>query len=169
MLEPLRPVGIFGSVRQQKYGADGKIGGFRGKLHKAVPNVSRGFDRGDGLKRILGREGASKAIDAGLESLLQTGKNAATERGESGRFTRLSVAIGNAHAARVVNNHRDNVLLRVQFADDDGRLPEKKEDKCNQRRLHSPDKPRAPSAQIGSYIAEPRADEPSQAANCHHD
>ena len=58
--------------------------------------------------------------------------------------SRVAPSLGDGHAARIVHQHGDDVLLRLKFGDQDSRLPQQQQHQRGQRELQQPDHARAP-------------------------
>ena len=116
--------GVVGAVAQQHDRADGQIGGFVGQLLEAVADV-RGRRGGLQLLEIgdAGQLGCRGDRGASETSFASAGERAVLER-----LDRLSLPRGSVfrdrHAARVVHQDGDDVLLRLQLGDRDRRLPQ---------------------------------------------
>ena len=116
--------GVVAAVTQENNRADGQIGRLRRQLLEAVADMRRGT-RGvcEGVQ-VGDSVGVSiEAIDASLEFVLELAQHAALQSLHSLGLACRAV-FRNIHTARVVDNHCDDVLLRLQLGDHDGRLPE---------------------------------------------
>ena len=110
------PTGIIVPVAEQHHRADRQVGCFAGQLLQAIPDA-----RGGGRSRRFqiielsdARQMAVDAVEANLEFLLQFVEHAAFERLDGLRLTRRPI-LRNGHAARIVHQDRNNVLLRPEF------------------------------------------------------
>ena len=110
------PARVVAPVAQEHDPAERQIGGFVGELLQAVGDVRRRraclqlFEVGDA------RELAVQPIEARLKFLLERGEHAALQHLHGLVESRRSV-LHRRHAARVVHEHRDDVLLRLELRD----------------------------------------------------
>ena len=90
---------------------------------------------------------AIEAVQTNLEFLAQRVQYAVLERFHRPHLPRRAF-VRNGHAARIVHQHGDDVLLRLQFGDADRRLPQQQEQHRHQRALQQPDDRGAPGAHV---------------------
>ncbi len=155
--------GIVRAVAQEHHRAHGQVGGFRSQLLQTVIDARRGCD-GSGLQ-FLGipetRETSVQAVEARLEFLLQLGERAVLKGLGGLRFARRAL-IRDAHAARIVDEHGDNILLRLQLGHGNGRLPQKHKHHRGQEKFQEPDNAGPPVANRRRGFRQPRPDQKGQ-------
>jgi len=123
-----------------------------------------GIDRLNPIQRSHRHEMAAEPVDADLKTPAETGEQPAFERRDGCRLACFAATIGGAHAPRAVDDDGDDVLLRAELCDDDGRLPEQKQDQRNHCGLHSPDCQPRPPAEARRRIAQAHANEQSKSS-----
>ena len=156
--------GIVGAVAQQHDRADRQIGGFPGQLLQAVADV-----RGRGGRRRFqifqfgnARQLPVEPVDANLKFLLQLVEHAAFQRLDRLRFPRRAAVVGDGHAARIVHQHGDDVLLRPQLRHQDRRLPQQEQNQRRQRKLQQPDDARPPVLHLRGRFRQFRTNQPAE-------
>ena len=83
---------------------------------------------------------AVKPVEPDLKLLLQSCQHAVLQRLFRRSFPRkLAVAVGNRHAARIIEHNRDYVLLRRQLGHGDRGLPKQHQHGGDEQRLQQPD------------------------------
>jgi hypothetical protein len=93
--------------------------------------------------------------------LLQFVDHPAPERFDRLRLPRGAV-LRNCHAARVIHHDGDDVLLRLEFGHQDGRLPQQQQQQRRQRRLQQPDNAGLPFPQARRRLGKTRTNQPRQ-------
>jgi hypothetical protein len=120
------PAGIVRAVAQQHHRADRQISCFAASCFR--PSPMRVAGSGRRTFQIVefrdARDLAVEAVEANLKFLLQLVEHAAFERFDGLRFACRATVVRDGHAARIVHQHRDDVLLRPQLGHQDGRLPQ---------------------------------------------
>ena len=101
------------------------------------------------------------AVKTRLKRAVEAGQDAVIERLHGLRLAGDAV-LGYGHAARIVNQHGDDVLLRLQLGDGDGRLPQQHQQHGGQESLQAPDDPGAPTAHHRRGLRQAGADQPRQ-------
>jgi hypothetical protein len=129
---------------------------------EAVGNVGGRRARLQLLEIGNARELAVNAIQARLEFLLQPRERAPLQRVDRLSETRRSAFLTRRHAARVVHEDRDDVLLRLQLADHHDRLPDERQQHRDQRGLKQPDHAGAPGSERRDRAWQPRANHPRE-------
>ena len=113
------------------------------------------------LGSVDAREASIEAVEARLKFFLEFGKRAVFEGFGGLRFARCAL-VGDGHAARIVDEDGDDVLLRFQLGDGDCGLPQEHEHDRGENDLEKPDHARAPIADGGGCLREPLADQDRQ-------
>src|ERR1700722_4621909 len=90
---------------------------------------------------------AIQAVQADLEFLLQLRQYACAQRLHGPRLAGGTV-LGDSHAARIVEQHGDDVFLGLQLSNNDSRLPEEYENECYQERFEQPDNAGLPGLEL---------------------
>ncbi len=153
--------GIIVTIAEEHHGADGQVGSFIAQLLEAVANASGGCV---GLQILEGVDAGGHCVDAikaGLKRPVEIGQDSVLQ-GVDGLSLAGDAVLGYSHAARIVDQHGDDVLLRLQLGDGDRGLPQQDQHERSQEGLQSPDDPGSPTAHDGRGFGHASADEPGQ-------
>ena len=115
--------GVVVAVAEQDHGADGQVGSLLAQLLEAVADAGRGRVGLQILQVVDAGGHVVDAVETRLKRAVEAGQDAVLKRLDGLRLARETV-LGYGHAARIVHQHGDDVLLRLQLGDGDGRLPQ---------------------------------------------
>ena len=139
---PVDPAGVVGAVAQQHDRADRQAGGFVGQLFDSVADVRDRSGSIEPIEAVHASDVAVEAIETRLKLLLQIGQYPALQRLE-GLLQPSRAVLGNSHAARIIDNQGDDVLLRVELRNHERWLPQQKKHDGSHRELQQPNDGRA--------------------------
>ncbi len=138
--------GVVAAVAEQYDGPQGQIGGLGDELFQTRTNVCRRRDGWPERLRIRdARHSGIETIQACLELALQVSQHACLKSADGALLTRRSVLL-QAHAARVVDENRDDVLARLQLRDCESGPPKQHPQHRDRHGLESPDHAQTPPA-----------------------
>ena len=89
----------------------------------------------------------SSAVETRLKFLLELVEHAVLQAPWRPALRAVAPLVGDGHAARIVHQHGDDVLLRLQLGDGDRRLPQQHQHHRRQERLQEPDRPQPASCE----------------------
>ena len=139
--------GVIVAVAQQHHGADGQVGSLLAQLFEAVADAGRGRAGLQVLQAVDAGGHVVDAIETRLKGAVEAGEDAVLQRLDGLRLAGGAV-LGDAHAARVVHQHGDDVLLRLQFGDGDRGLPQQHQQRSRPAASAGPRSPRLASLRI---------------------
>src|SRR5215469_3292811 len=129
--------GVVITVTEQYHGADRQVRCLRAQLLEAVAQARRGSIWLQRFEILYTSGHVVNAVKARLERAVEARENAVVER-LYGLTLAGGAVLGYGHASRVVHEHGDDVLLRLQLRDRDRRLPEQGQHDCGDCRLQTP-------------------------------
>ena len=115
--------GIVRAVAEQYDSSDRQVRGFVSQLLEAIPDAR---DRRRAVQFIQAVDAAQfviHAVEPRLEPLPQTIENAALQCLDGLGLPRRAI-LGDTHASRIIHDHGDDVLLRLQLRDHESGLPQ---------------------------------------------
>ena len=142
----INSAGIIGAVAQQYHSSDGQVCGFIRQLFETIPDTRYRRRCVEFIQAVDAVQLAVHTIKPRLEPLLQTGEHAALERFDGFRLSGAAVFC-NSHASGVIDNHGDDVLLRLQLGDHQSRLPQQREQESGEGGLQKPQDSHAPTSE----------------------
>jgi hypothetical protein len=135
---PADAAGVIGSIAQHHHRAQRQGRRFGHRLFQGVAKAGGGLGARKlaGILNAIGR--GAELVEAHLEAAAQRLQQAIVQDLLRGGLARAG-AIGDRHAARIVHQHGDHVLLRPERGHAQGGMPEQEQNQGRHRRFEQPD------------------------------
>ncbi len=118
---------VLSAIAKKDDRTDWKIGGVRDQLPESIIDAGGGSRGRDALCAVDALDVSVEAIKTRLETILESGEHSAVEGCQCGVFAGTAVHISRGHAARIVHDDGNDVLLRTEFPHRHCRLPQEEQ------------------------------------------
>ena len=156
--------GVVGAVAEQHHRADGQVRRFpSASCFRLSPMRVAARSACSSFRSSMRVELAVEAVEARLKLLLDSRRARRSEAPRPPAPGASTPSSAMRHAARIVHQHGDDVLLRLQLRDRDRRLPQQHSTSAASIDCSTQIAPRAPAPRSESPRRQPRADQPARA------